>query len=151
MFVDPAERESAAYRRFWEDLGRGEFSTGQYLRVGKGGKEVWIQASYNPLLGAGGKPRGVIKYAFDVTAQKNRLADLEGQQAAISKAQAVIEFDLKVHVLTANENFLAVLGYSLGEIQGQHHRMFVDPVERESLAYRQFWERLGRGEYDAAQ
>ncbi|MGO4734961.1 PAS domain-containing methyl-accepting chemotaxis protein [Bosea sp. 2KB_26] len=151
MFVDPAERESAAYRRFWEDLARGEFWTGQYLRVGKGGKEVWIQASYNPLLGADGKPRGVIKYAFDVTAQKNRLADLEGQQAAISKAQAVIEFDLKGHVLTANENFLAVLGYSLGEIQGQHHRMFVDPVERESMAYRQFWERLGRGEYDAAQ
>jgi methyl-accepting chemotaxis protein len=151
MFVDPAERESAAYRQFWEALGRGEFSSGQYLRFGKGGKEIWIQASYNPILGRGGKPVGVIKYAFDVTAQKERLADLEGQQAAISKAQAVIEFDLTGKILTANDNFLAVLGYSLDEIKGQHHRMFVDPAERESAAYRQFWERLGRGEYDAAQ
>ncbi|TCR63629.1 methyl-accepting chemotaxis protein [Bosea sp. BK604] len=151
MFVDPAERESAAYRQFWEALGRGEYSSGQYLRFGKGGKEVWIQASYNPILGAGGRPVGVIKYAFDITAQKERLADLEGQQAAISKAQAVIEFDLTGKILTANDNFLAVLGYSLDEIKGQHHRMFVDPAERESAAYRQFWERLGRGEYDAAQ
>ncbi|RDJ27392.1 methyl-accepting chemotaxis protein [Bosea caraganae] len=151
MFVDPAEREGAAYRQFWEALGRGEFSTGQYLRLGKGGKEVWIQASYNPIFGARGKPTGVIKYAFDITAQKERLADLEGQQAAISKAQAVIEFDLSGKILTANDNFLAVLGYSLSEIAGQHHRMFVDPAEREGTAYRQFWERLGRGEYDAAQ
>uniref|UniRef100_A0A9E8A2T3 Methyl-accepting chemotaxis protein n=1 Tax=Bosea sp. NBC_00436 TaxID=2969620 RepID=A0A9E8A2T3_9HYPH len=151
LFVTPEEKASPAYKQFWVDLGRGEFSRGQYLRIGKGGKEIWIQASYNPILGAGGKPVGVIKYAFDVTEQKNRLADLEGQRAAIDKAQAVIEFDLTGKILTANQNFLSVLGYSLAEIVGQHHRMFVDPAERESAAYRAFWERLGHGEYDAGQ
>jgi len=151
LFVTPEEKASPAYKQFWADLGRGEFSRGQYLRLGKGGKEIWIQASYNPIMGAGGKPVGVIKYAFDVTEQKNRLADLEGQRAAIDKAQAVIEFDLTGKILTANQNFLSVLGYSLPEIVGQHHRMFVDPAERETPAYRGFWERLGHGEYDAGQ
>ena len=151
MFMPPGEADSADYKRFWADLGRGEFCRGQFLRLGKGGREVWIQASYNPIKGAGGKPVSVIKYAFDVTEQKNRLADLESQHKAISKAQAVIEFDLSGKVLHANENFLAVLGYSLSEIVGQHHRMFVDPVERESAAYKAFWERLGCGEYEAAQ
>jgi methyl-accepting chemotaxis protein len=151
MFVTPEERDGVAYKQFWTDLGRGEFSRGQYLRVGKGGKEIWIQASYNPILGSGGKPVGVVKFATDITEQKNRLADLEGQQQAISKAQAVIEFDLTGKILHANENFLAVLGYSLPEIVGRHHSMFVDPTERESAAYRQFWDRLGRGEYEAAQ
>lgn len=151
MFVTQEEKTSARYRQFWTDLGRGEFSRGQYLRVGKGGKEIWIQASYNPIMGAGGKLVGVIKYAFDITEQKNRLADLEGQRAAIDKAQAVIEFDLTGKILHANENFLNVLGYELAQIVGQHHRMFVDPAERESPAYRNFWERLSRGEYDAGQ
>ena len=151
MFVSPDERNSQAYKQFWLDLGRGEFSRGQYLRVGKGGREVWIQASYNPILGSGGKPVSVVKFATDITEQKNRLADLEGQQRAISKAQAVIEFDLTGKILDANENFLAVLGYALPEIVGRHHSMFVDTAERESAAYRQFWERLGHGEYEAAQ
>lgn len=151
MFMPPGEADTAAYKQFWTDLGRGEFVRGQFLRHGKGGREVWIQASYNPIMGAGGKPISVVKYAFDVTEQKNHLADLESQQQAISKAQAVIEFDLTGKVLHANENFLAVLGYTLPEIVGQHHRMFVDPVERESSAYKDFWERLGRGEYAAAQ
>ncbi|KRE00148.1 hypothetical protein ASE63_08635 [Bosea sp. Root381] len=151
MFMPADEREGAAYKQFWADLARGEFRSGQFLRVGKGGREVWIQASYNPILGAGGRPVSVVKYAADVTEQKNRLADLESQRRAIDKAQAVIEFDLTGKVLHANENFLAVLGYALPEIVGQHHRMFVDPTERETADYKAFWERLGRGEYDAGQ
>ncbi len=151
LLVTPEERGSAAYRQFWVDLGSGESSRGQFLRLGKDGREVWIQASYNPIMGASGRPVRVVKYAFDVTEQKRRLADLEGQRAAIDKAQAVIEFDLSGKILTANENFLAVLGYSLPEIAGQHHRIFVDPAEREAADYRAFWERLGRGEYDAGQ
>ncbi|HEV7261105.1 MAG TPA: methyl-accepting chemotaxis protein [Bosea sp. (in: a-proteobacteria)] len=151
LFMPPGEADTAAYKQFWADLGRGEFVRGQFLRHGKGGREVWIQASYNPIMGASGKPVSVVKYAFDVTEQKNHQADLECQQRAIDKAQAVIAFDLTGKVLHANENFLAVLGYTLPEIVGQHHRMFVDPVERESAAYKAFWERLGRGEYEAAQ
>ena len=151
MFVDPVQRESVEYRMFWEKLGRGEYDAGQYRRVGKGGKEIWIQASYNPILDASGKPFKVVKYATDVTAQKLRSADFEGQLAAIGKAQAVIEFSLDGRILQANDNFLNTLGYALEEIKGQHHRMFVTPTQRDSVEYRMFWDKLGRGEYDAGQ
>jgi methyl-accepting chemotaxis protein len=151
MFVDPAYRQSSEYRLFWEKLRRGEFDSGQYMRLGKGGKEVWIQASYNPLMDRGGKVTGVIKFATDITADKLKSADFEGQIAAIHKAQAVIEFKLDGTILTANENFLKTLGYTLQEIKGQHHSMFVDPAYRQSPEYRLFWEKLGRGEFDAAQ
>ena len=151
MLVEPSYRDSPEYRAFWDKLGRGEYDSGEYKRIGKGGKEVWIQASYNPIMGLNGKPFKIVKYATDVTAQKLRNADFEGQIAAVSKAQAVIEFSLDGKVLSANDNFLRILGYSLGEIKGQHHSMFVDPTYRESVEYRLFWDKLHRGEYDAGQ
>jgi methyl-accepting chemotaxis protein len=151
MFVDADYRQSAEYRLFWEKLGRGEFDAGEYKRIGKGGKEIWIQASYNPIFDRNGKAYKVVKYATDVTEQKLRNADYKGQLAAISKAQAVIEFSLDGTVRHANENFLNALGYSLDEIKGKHHSMFVEPGYRQSTEYRIFWETLGRGEYQAAQ
>lgn len=151
MFVDSAECNTIEYRQFWERLGRGEYDAGQYKRIGKGGKEVWIQASYNPILDASGRPFKVVKYATEITQQKLRAADFEGQLAAIGQAMGVIEFNLDGTVLTANPNFLQAIGYSLDEIRGHHHRMFVDAAESNSAEYRQFWERLGRGEYDAGQ
>jgi len=151
LFVDPAFRDSAEYRTFWAKLGRGEYDAAVYKRLGKGGREVWIQASYNPVMNSAGKPFKVVKYATDITEQKMRLADYEGQIAAISKAQAVIEFELDGTIRTANANFLNVLGYTLDEIKGRHHSLFVTPAHRESAEYRAFWSKLGRGEYDAAQ
>ncbi len=151
MFVDPDFRNSVDYRLFWEKLGRGEYDAGQYKRLGRGGREIWIQASYNPILDMNGKPFKVVKYATDITQAKLQAADFEGQLKAISKAQAVIEFSLDGKILHANENFLSTLGYALNEIKGQHHSMFVDPDYRNSVDYRLFWEKLGRGEYDAGQ
>src|SRR6478752_8580573 len=124
MFVG-AERDSAAYREFWAKLARGEFNSGEYKRFGKGDKEVWILATYNPILDDAGKPFKVVKFATDITADKLRAADFAGQIEAIGKSQAVIEFSMDGHVLTANANFLGALGYSLAEIQGKHHSMFV--------------------------
>ncbi|HEY6896213.1 MAG TPA: methyl-accepting chemotaxis protein [Rhodocyclaceae bacterium] len=149
MFVDGAYRQSPEYRQFWDRLGRGEYDAGQYKRIGKGGREVWIQASYNPILDSRNKPFKVVKYATDITTEMLRNADSAGQLAAISKSQGVIEFTLDGTVLNANANFLAVLGYSLDEVKGKHHSLFVDPAYRQSAEYRQFWEKLGRGEYDA--
>jgi methyl-accepting chemotaxis protein len=151
MFAEPAYRQSAEYRLFWEKLGRGEYDAGQYKRIGKGGKEIWIQASYNPIMGPDGKPAKVVKYATDITEQVIRNADNGGQIAAIKKAQAVIEFTLDGKIADANDNFLNALGYTLAEIKGQHHSMFVEPAHRQSTEYRMFWEKLGRGEYDAGQ
>ena len=151
MFVEPSVRDSSDYREFWSRLNRGEYFPGEFKRIGKGGKEIWILASYNPILDARGKPFKVVKYATDVTAQKLKNADFSGQIDAIRKSQAVIEFSIDGTVLDANDNFLHALGYSLGEIKGRHHSMFVDPAEREGAAYRAFWAALGRGDYQAGE
>ncbi len=151
MFVDPAQVQTAEYRAFWERLGRGEFDAGQYRRFGKGAREIWIQASYNPVFDSTGRAYKVVKFATDITAQKMQAADFAGQLAAINKSQAVIEFSLDGRILGANENFLATTGYTLDEVRGRHHSMFVEPGCRESAEYRAFWEKLGRGEYDAGQ
>jgi methyl-accepting chemotaxis protein len=151
MFVEPAYRDSAAYREFWAKLNRGEFQSAQFKRIGKGGKEVWIEASYNLLIGANGKPFKVVKYATDVSKQKATYADLNGKVEALARSQAVIEFELDGTIITANDNFLKTMGYTLDEIKGKHHSMFVEPLYRDSAEYRQFWEKLRRGEYQAAQ
>ncbi|TWB16885.1 methyl-accepting chemotaxis sensory transducer with Pas/Pac sensor [Nitrospirillum amazonense] len=151
MFVEEAERNGAAYKAFWEALRRGEYQAAQFKRIGKGGKDVWIEASYNPILDTKGRPLKVVKYATDVTAQKMEYADLHGQMDAIRKSQAVIEFTMDGTVLTANEGFLNTLGYTLAEAQGKPHAMFVDAAYRDSADYRAFWEALRRGEYQAAQ
>jgi len=151
MFVTPAMRESAEYRGFWANLNRGEHQAAEYKRIGKGGREVWIQASYNPILDRSGKPCKVVKFATDITAQKIRSMEDAGKMAAIGRAQAVIEFNLDGTIITANDIFLKVLGYSLAEIQGKHHSMFVAPAERDSGAYREFWAKLNRGEFQSAE
>ncbi|WP_425440721.1 methyl-accepting chemotaxis protein [Phreatobacter cathodiphilus] len=151
MFVDAKERDSQDYRRFWDDLRAGKFQQAEYKRIGKGGKEIWIQATYNPLLDASGKTYKVVKYATDVTAEKLRNADIEGQLAAIDRSQAVIAFDLTGKILTANDNFLNTLGYRLDEVVGQHHRIFVHQAERDTPAYRDFWAMLNKGEFQTAQ
>ena len=147
MFVEEAEQESPAYRGFWAALARGEYQSAEYKRVAKGGREVWIQASYNPIMGPGGKPVKVVKFATDITAQKLFSMDAQSKLAALDRSQAVIEFTPDGTILTANTNFLGALGYRLEEIQGQHHRLFVDPAEREGSEYRAFWVALGRGEF----
>ena len=151
LFVDPEQARSAEYRDFWARLGRGEYDAGQYRRFGKGQREIWIQASYNPVLDRQGRPYKVVKFATDITAQKLQAADSAGQLAAIDKSQAVIEFSMDGHILSANDNFLAATGYRLDEVRGQHHALFIEPDHRDSAEYRQFWEKLGRGEYDAGQ
>ena len=114
-------------------MGRGEIDAGQYRRLGKGGREVWIEASYNPVFDAAGRPYKVIKFATDITAQKQRDADMASQIAAIGRVQAVIEFDLEGNILRANENFLTTVGYGEKEIVGQHHSIFVEPAYLEKM------------------
>jgi len=262
LFVDPAYRESVEYRDFWGYLGRGEFQTGEYKRFGKNNKEIWLQASYNPIFDLHGKPVKVIKYASDITAakldsmnasrlkmaldtctsnvmmadanlniiyfnaaltsflkdaekdiqkdlpgfsvahilgknidifhknpahQRNMLEKLSarfetsilvggrsfnlvanpildaqqkrigtvvewldgaasGLSAALNRSQAMIEFQPDGTILNANANFLSVIGYSLEEIKGKHHSLFVDAKYRLTPEYRKFWEDLAKGE-----
>jgi methyl-accepting chemotaxis protein len=148
MFVDLAEADSAAYREFWSRLARGDFDSGQYKRYAKGGREIWIEASYNPVF-RGRTPYKVVKFATDITASKQKAAEDAGKLAAISQSQAVIEFTPQGEILNANENFCATLGYDISEIRGKHHRMFCDPAYANTDEYRQFWQRLAAGEFIA--
>ena len=149
MFVEPAQRESEDYLAFWHKLGAGESQNGLYKRIAKGGREVWIQGSYSAIFDAFGRPSKIIKHAIDVTQERMKAADMEGRLAAIDRAQAVISFDLDGIILDANDNFLTALGYRREDVVGRHHKLFVDPDERESETYRQFWLKLRRGEYHA--
>jgi len=151
MFVMPAERDGPAYREFWASLNRGEYQSAEYARISRDGREVWILASYNPILDERGKPFRVIKYASVVTEQKLKNADSAGQIAAIGRSQSVIEFNLDGSIIDANPNFLKALGYTLGEIVGRHHSMFVEQAERDGATYREFWGALKRGEFHAGE
>ncbi|MFG1610097.1 PAS domain S-box protein [Actinoplanes sp. NPDC049265] len=151
MFVEEQEARGAAYRNFWQALSRGEFETGEYKRLAKGGREVWLQATYNPILDLDGRPFKVVKYANEVTDSKIKNAEYVGKVSAINRSQAAVEFDLNGHILEANENFLKTMGYSIDEIRGQHHRIFVDAEHAKSQEYAAFWQRLSRGEYQAGE
>ena len=145
IFVDSEEAKTQNYMDFWSSLRSGKFNSGEYKRFSKDGSEIWIQATYNPILDAGGSVSKVVKFATDITAEKLRAANAESQLAAINASQAVIEFELDGTIRNANENFLAAVGYREDEIKGQHHRMFVDPTYGSSHEYKQFWKELAAG------
>ena len=146
IFVDPDEVRTPAYDAFWQKLRRGEFDSGTYIRLAKGGREVHIEATYNPILDKKGRVTRVVKFASDITARRLSAIDADAKVTAIGKVQAVIEFAPDGTILDANDNFLQALGYTREEIAGRHHSMFVDPAEAASPAYRAFWETLRRGE-----
>lgn len=151
MFVEDSYAATPEYHQFWNDLNNGNFQSGEFKRIGKGGKEVWIQASYNPILDPDGKVLKVVKYATDVTPEKIRNADYEGQIEAVSKSQAVIQFSMDGTILDANENFLNVMGYTLDEIKGRHHKMFIDQDYATSPDYKEFWDVLNKGVFQSAE
>lgn len=151
MFTDQAQSNSADYRRFWDSLCSGQYQSGEYKRIGRGGIEIWVQASYNPIYSPDGAVYKIVEYATDITKQKLQISDFIGQIDAIGKSQAVIAFDTKGTVLSANANFLQATGYSAEEIVGKHHSMFCDPAYASSAEYRAFWEALGRGQYQSAE
>ncbi|OCJ07118.1 chemotaxis protein [Rhizobium sp. AC27/96] len=148
IFVAPEEAAAPEYAQFWAKMARGEFDSRQYRRLGKGGKEIWIEATYNPVR-RGKKFHKVVKIAADITAAKLKSIEDAGKLDALSRSQAVIEFTPDGRILGANENFLQTLGYELSEIQGMHHSLFCDKAYSSSNEYRQFWSRLAQGEFIA--
>ena len=147
IFVDAAHATSAEYLDFWRRLAAGEVVASEFRRQGKGGRDVWLQASYNAVRNARGKVYKVVKFATDITAQKRVAAENMGKMTAISRAQAVIEFSPDGTILTANENFLSTFGYHLSEVVGQHHSTMCDPATVASPQYGDFWRKLANGEF----
>ena len=151
IFVPEAERDSKEYATFWSDLEKGAFSSGEYKRITKSGDPIWIEATYNPVINEDGVVYKVVKYASDITERKIQSVRNQGQLDAISRSQAVIEFEPNGTIIHANQNFLDGLGYQLDEIKGNHHRMFVRKEEHETQAYQQFWKDLADGEFKSAE
>jgi methyl-accepting chemotaxis protein len=150
MFCDPQYARSPEYLAFWERLARGEFNAGEFRRLGRNGEDIWIQASYNPIFDVEGRPLKVVKFATDVTPVKLLSSETKGKLDALSRSQAVIEFDLQGNVLTANSNFLRTVGYTAAEVEGKHHSMFCDAQLVQSAEYRNFWADLGEGKFQSA-
>jgi methyl-accepting chemotaxis protein len=144
LFMDPAEVQTSQYRAFWSALAAGTYQSGEFRRLGKGGRVVWIQASYNPVLDRRGRVTKVVKIASDITQAKLAASEAASQLDAISSTQAVISFDLDGNILDANQLFLGCTGYRRDEIVGRHHRLFMPPNEL-GPSYSQFWAELKSG------
>lgn len=151
IFVDPAVAGTPDYETFWTQLRAGKHQSREFRRIAKGGREVWIQASYCPVIGRNGRVERVIKIASDTTAQTLKAADQACQVAAVGRTQAVISFKLDGTIIEANRIFLDALGYQAAEIVGKHHRIFVDPKEVAAPAYATFWSTLAQGEAHAGE
>ncbi len=149
ILCEPTYTASAEYKKFWERLAAGNLDKGEYKRIGADGHEVWINASYNPVMNSDGKPFKVVKFATDITAARNEAAEVQGKMTALDKSQAVIEFDLDGHVLHANANFLAAVGYTLDELKGKHHRTLCDDAYTRTHDYTDFWAKLRSGTFDS--
>jgi methyl-accepting chemotaxis protein len=145
VFMPPGEAETEAYRRHWARLGRGEPITGRVLRVARGGREVWLQVSYVPVLDPTGAPRFIAKLAADVTDDELRGAELAARVEAIGAAVATIEFTPDGEIVDCNELFSQAMGYRPQELRGRHHRTFLDPAEARGAAYARFWRELADG------
>ncbi|PWF44043.1 methyl-accepting chemotaxis protein [Massilia glaciei] len=149
MFCEPEYSRSHEYQAFWRDLGAGEFHSGEFRRIARDGSMRWIQASYNPIFDADGKPYKVVKFATDITSSKQRNSEIKGKLDAIGRSQAVIEYDLQGNILVANNHFLRTLGYTANEVIGKHHSMFCEKELVHSAQYRDFWADLAEGKYQS--
>lgn len=149
IFMPDEVAKTAEYDNFWPELASGKFNAGEFRRITKTGDSIFIQASYNPVRNGKGDVYKVVKFASDITEQALRQRELESQIQAVSRSNAVIEFQPDGTILTANENFLAATGYQLDEIVGQHHGIFMPSAQRESDAYQRFWTDLAAGNFMA--
>jgi len=145
-FCTPEFGRSAQYTELWSRLKNGQFQSGTFERINSQGQPIWLEASYNPIKDASGRVVKVVKYAMDVTTKVQQESEANAKLQAIDRAMAVIEFDLEGNVLTANQNFLTRMGYTLAELKGKHHRLFCTSELVNSGAYQDFWRRLNQGE-----
>jgi methyl-accepting chemotaxis protein len=147
LFLESSRRDSLEERQFWSTLRRGDFLAGEYGLINKQGATVWLQSTYNPLFDVNGKVYKIAVFSSDVTMKKLIALDETAKLAALSRSHGIIEFSMDGTILTANDNFQNALGYSLDEIKGRKHSMFVEPVYRESAEYKELWAKLNRGEF----
>lgn len=151
MFCTKEYSESSDYQTLWRQLNQGEFVSGQFERVAKSGKIIWLEASYNPVFDENNNLEKIVKFATDVSEKVAQAQEQENMIAALKRSMAVIEFDTNGIILTANDNFLHATQYTLDEIQGEHHKLFCEDSLTQSSEYTAFWQTLNRGEFKSGQ
>lgn len=151
IFVEPEYAQSPDYQNLWKDLNRTISFTGEQKRITKNGQRIWFYVTYIPILDEQKKPTKVIKFATNITNEKIEREEYFYQITAIDKSFAVTEFDMNGNILTANENFLKIIGYSLKELQGKHHSFLIEDHVKKSHEYEQFWENLRKGIYNSGE
>ncbi len=151
MFCETDYTNTTEYKEFWMNLKSGKFQSGNFKRLDKDGNDVWIHATYNPILDINGKVIKVIKFASNITENIKKTSDFEWQLKAIDKSMAVIEFDNNGIILQANDNFLKTMDYNSSDIVGKHHRMFCEPEFANSNEYRMFWNNLNQGNFQSGE
>ncbi|ECK1937910.1 energy taxis response protein CetZ [Campylobacter lari] len=149
MFCLPEVVKSQRYGDFWKDLKSGKSRNGLFRRIAKGGKDIYLEANYLPILDQNNKAYKVIKFANDITQRHYEMLDLKNTIDAANRSMAIIEFNPYGEILNANENFTQTMGYSLGEIKGKHHSMFCKEKFRNSKEYTIFWEELRSGKFQS--
>ncbi|MBO9100867.1 MULTISPECIES: methyl-accepting chemotaxis protein [unclassified Rhizobium] len=149
IFLDKEYADSAEYVAFWKRLQSGIFDCREFTRLAKNGSEVYIRGNYNPIKNSRGKVLKIVKFANDITQTKIHELDSAAKITAMSRAQAMIEFTPDGKILSANANFLKALGYTLEEVVGKHHRLFVSAAEANSAEYAEFWTSLRGGDFVA--
>lgn len=143
MFCSKSLRNSREYIKFWESLKKGENISGEFERVCKDGKTLWIEANYMPIFDSDGNVCKIMKIAHDITVKKEKSIIDESILNSINNTLAVIKFTPDGFIQDANEIFQKALGYSLSEIQGKHHKIFCD--EEFLQKNPNFWKDLGKG------
>jgi len=151
MFCPPELVHSPEYAQFWQRLAAGEHFSDKFMRLAKGNRTVWLEASYIPVTDRRGNVVQIIKIAADISARMETALEQQAVITAIGRSMAVISFNPAGIVLDANDNFLQVTGHRREEVVGQHHRMFCSDTLSRSEGYRQFWERLNQGEFFSGQ
>lgn len=149
MFCLPEVVKSQRYSDFWKDLKSGKSRNGLFRRIAKGGKDIYLEANYLPILDQNNKIYKVIKFANDITQRHYEMLDLKNTIDAANRSMAIIEFNPYGEILNANENFTQTMGYSLSEIKGKHHSMFCEEKFRNSKEYTIFWEELRSGKFQS--
>ena len=137
------------YQRMKSAISRGEHLNGAFRLLRGNGQEAWLRSILQPVKNSEGRIKYFTLHSSDLTCTIETSREHESLIKALMRSTAVIEFALDGTILTANERFLASVGYRLEQIRGKHHRMFCEPEEANSAGYQAFWDKLRRGEYVA--
>jgi methyl-accepting chemotaxis protein len=147
LLVEPGCQTSAEYQQLWENLAEGESQVVEGKRIGKRGKEVWLRASYHPILDANGKPFKVLEIATDCTAQRKLIEEAEELRvrAEITNQTSIVsEADLKGDIISINEKFVEISKYSREELIGKPHNTTRHP-DMSKEVFKEMWSTIGRG------